>query len=155
MNRFSWTTQRIEELKRLAAEGLTCQLIGDTMGLSKNAVVGKLHRLGIKFRGPTLGKPHVEVLPKKPRLPSKPKIPQSSMVLAVNDPLRLHMQRALSEEPKPAPVTTRPSPQRSNFGTILVHRHNRFNPGADELYAELAQAAANTLKLQNKLVDKV
>jgi hypothetical protein len=41
--------------------------------------------------------------------------------------------------------------RRANFGTILIHSHNKFKPGASELYADLAKAAANTLKLQKKL----
>lgn len=45
-----WTEERIEELKDLWAEGLTTGEIGKRLGVSKNAVVGKAHRLGLKGR---------------------------------------------------------------------------------------------------------
>lgn len=46
----SWTDERIEELKKLWAEGLSTGEIGKRIGVSKNAVVGKAHRLGLKSR---------------------------------------------------------------------------------------------------------
>ncbi|MFA7429502.1 MAG: GcrA family cell cycle regulator [Rhodospirillaceae bacterium] len=45
-----WTDERIEELKSLWSEGLTTGEIGKRLGVSKNAVVGKAHRLGLKGR---------------------------------------------------------------------------------------------------------
>ncbi|SIS41243.1 GcrA cell cycle regulator [Insolitispirillum peregrinum] len=45
-----WTDERIEQLKELWAEGLTTGEIGKRLGVSKNAVVGKAHRLGLKGR---------------------------------------------------------------------------------------------------------
>lgn len=45
-----WTDERIDELKVLWAEGLTTGEIGKRLGVSKNAVVGKAHRLGLKGR---------------------------------------------------------------------------------------------------------
>ncbi|GEO79939.1 GcrA family cell cycle regulator [Pararhodospirillum oryzae] len=45
-----WNDDNIEQLKRLWAEGLTTGEIGKELGVSKNAVVGKAHRLGLKSR---------------------------------------------------------------------------------------------------------
>lgn len=45
-----WTDEQVEELKRLWSEGLTTGEIGKTLGVSKNAVVGKAHRLGLTGR---------------------------------------------------------------------------------------------------------
>jgi len=45
-----WTDELIEQLKALWAEGLTTGDIGKKLGISKNAVVGKAHRLGLKGR---------------------------------------------------------------------------------------------------------
>lgn len=42
-----WTDERVEELKRLHAQGLTFQQIGDKIGTSRLAVGGKIHRLGL------------------------------------------------------------------------------------------------------------
>ena len=40
-----WSPEQISELTRLWGEGLTTSEIGKRLGISKNAVVGKAHRL--------------------------------------------------------------------------------------------------------------
>ena len=45
-----WTDEQVEELKRLWEKGLTTGEIGKALGVSKNAVVGKAHRLGLNGR---------------------------------------------------------------------------------------------------------
>jgi GcrA cell cycle regulator len=51
----TWTPERIEWLRNLEAKGLSCAQIADQMGVSRNAVIGKLHRLGISRGRPTRG----------------------------------------------------------------------------------------------------
>jgi GcrA cell cycle regulator len=46
----TWTPERIAEITRLWDEGLTTAEIGKMVGVSKNAVVGKAHRLGLPAR---------------------------------------------------------------------------------------------------------
>ncbi len=46
----TWTGNRIEALKRLWREGLSTAQIGREIGVSKNAVVGKVHRLKLPSR---------------------------------------------------------------------------------------------------------
>lgn len=45
-----WTDEDIEQLRALAADGFSCSLIAAELGGGKtrNAVIGKLHRLGIQ-----------------------------------------------------------------------------------------------------------
>lgn len=43
----TWTQQRIEQLTRLWEEGMTTAEIGRRIGVSKNAVIGKVHRIGL------------------------------------------------------------------------------------------------------------
>ncbi len=50
MTALSWTDERIEELKQLWGEGLSAQDIGKKLGVTKNAVIGKAHRLGLPPR---------------------------------------------------------------------------------------------------------
>ncbi len=45
-----WTDERITRLKKLWSEGLTTAAIGKQLRMSKNAVVGKVHRLELKGR---------------------------------------------------------------------------------------------------------
>lgn len=47
----SWTDERIEVLRRLWADGLSASQIATTLGgVSRNAVIGKIHRLGLSGR---------------------------------------------------------------------------------------------------------
>jgi GcrA cell cycle regulator len=74
----AWTDEQIEELKRLWNEGLSTAEIGRALNVSKNAVVGKSHRLGLKPRpSPIAGKKAEEVAAKKkPTAPVKQARPQ-------------------------------------------------------------------------------
>ncbi|RMF73585.1 MAG: global cell cycle regulator GcrA-like protein [Alphaproteobacteria bacterium] len=48
----SWTDEKIELLKKLWAKGLSASQIAKELGdgISRNAVIGKVHRLGLKSR---------------------------------------------------------------------------------------------------------
>lgn len=46
----TWTQERVAKLERLWQEGLTTAEIGRALGISKNAVVGKAHRLRLPSR---------------------------------------------------------------------------------------------------------
>lgn len=46
----TWTDERIEQLKKLWDQGLSASVIGKQLGVSKNAVVGKAHRLKLPAR---------------------------------------------------------------------------------------------------------
>lgn len=51
----AWTPERVTELRRLFETGISCAQIGDAMGIkSRNAIIGKLHRLGLR-REKTVG----------------------------------------------------------------------------------------------------
>ena len=47
---FEWTDERVEELKKLWDSGLSASEIGRHMGITKNAVVGKVRRLDLAMR---------------------------------------------------------------------------------------------------------
>jgi GcrA cell cycle regulator len=68
----SWTEERIDRLKAMWAEGSTASQIADELGgVSRNAVIGKAHRLGLEAR-PSPVKPGEEKeTPKKPATPAK------------------------------------------------------------------------------------
>lgn len=72
----SWTDQRIDQLKSLWEKGLTASQIADELGgVSRNAVIGKAHRLGLKSRPSPVkaNEPDKKVAPKKPSVaPAKP-----------------------------------------------------------------------------------
>lgn len=45
-----WTDERVDELKILWDEGVSTMEIGRRLGMSKNAIIGKAHRIGLKPR---------------------------------------------------------------------------------------------------------
>lgn len=48
----SWTDERVETLKKLWQEGLSAsQIAAELGGVTRNAVIGKVHRLGLSGRG--------------------------------------------------------------------------------------------------------
>jgi GcrA cell cycle regulator len=62
----SWTDERVEALKRLWSEGLSASHIAAELGgVTRNAVIGKVHRLGLagRAKSPTSSAPR----PRKPR----------------------------------------------------------------------------------------
>jgi GcrA cell cycle regulator len=52
----TWTTERVELLRSYVTAGLTCLQIAQEIGVSRNAVIGKLNRLGLK--GPPRARSH-------------------------------------------------------------------------------------------------
>jgi GcrA cell cycle regulator len=84
----SWTDERIERLKSMWTEGATAsQIAEDLGGVSRNAVIGKAHRLGLESR-PSPVKPGEEK-EKKAKAPPAP--------------------RAAKPAPAPAPKAAAPS----------------------------------------------
>jgi len=62
----SWTDERVELLKKLWADGLSAsQIAAELGGITRNAVIGKVHRLGLSGRAksPSSATPR----PRKPR----------------------------------------------------------------------------------------
>lgn len=70
----SWTDERIERLKELWTKGMTASQIADELGgVSRNAVIGKAHRLGLQSR-PSPVKPN-EPAPKARAKAEAPSVP--------------------------------------------------------------------------------
>ena len=46
----AWTEEMIDNLKQMWKEGLTTNEIAKRLGVSKNSIVGKVHRLNLKAR---------------------------------------------------------------------------------------------------------
>jgi GcrA cell cycle regulator len=66
----SWTDERIDRLKELWSKGMTASQIADELGgVSRNAVIGKAHRLGLQSR-PSPVKPNEPAAPKAKAKPA-------------------------------------------------------------------------------------
>ncbi|MDZ4789793.1 MAG: GcrA family cell cycle regulator [Hyphomicrobiales bacterium] len=71
----SWTDERVEILKKLWTDGLSAsQIAGRIGGVTRNAVIGKVHRLGLSGRATTSrmrsARPRARVLQFPTRAPS-------------------------------------------------------------------------------------
>ncbi len=42
-----WTPERVEQLRNCVTSGLSCSQIAAEIGVTRNAVIGKIHRLGL------------------------------------------------------------------------------------------------------------
>ena len=63
----SWTDERVDTLKRLWTEGLSASQIAKQLGgVSRNAVIGKVHRLGLEGRAAKAPKAPETVSPDAP-----------------------------------------------------------------------------------------
>lgn len=66
----AWTAEKIKQLKKLWLKGKSTIEIGKELGISKNAVVGKVHRLELAAR-PSPIKRSQKQTPAKPRVTKK------------------------------------------------------------------------------------
>ncbi len=113
----SWTDERIDRLKELWTHGMTASQIADELGgVSRNAVIGKAHRLGLQSR-PSPVKPNEtgEIAP----APWEPE----AVTEAAPPPARTEAQPEDESEPEtqPAaaaatPVPAAPQPQIRSIG---------------------------------------
>jgi GcrA cell cycle regulator len=95
----SWTEERIEKLTKMWEGGATASQIADELGgVSRNAVIGKAHRLGLKAR-PSPVKPNekTEAAPATPKV-ARPAPPPAE-------------PRAPAPRPAPAPAAAAPAPR--------------------------------------------
>ena len=76
-----WTDERLEKLKKLWAQGLSISQIGEALGVSRNAIAGKAHRMGLPKRPSPISKPKAE----------KPKV--EPVVEEQDLPLRLELRQ--------------------------------------------------------------
>ncbi len=72
----TWTDERVELLKKLWADGLSAsQIAAELGGITRNAVIGKVHRLGLSGRAksPSSASPR----PRKPRQSHMMRMPRA------------------------------------------------------------------------------
>ncbi len=69
----NWTDERVEKLKRLWAEGLSAsQIAAQLGGVSRNAVIGKVHRLNLPGRAKAGGSSSAARPAKRTAAPQRP-----------------------------------------------------------------------------------
>jgi GcrA cell cycle regulator len=108
----SWTEERIERLKKMWHDGATASQIADELGgVSRNAVIGKAHRLGLEQR-PSPVKPGEEKEAKKPAPAAAPKTITP----------KADVPRAASATPAAVTPHAHPAPQQRPGGPEIQYR---------------------------------
>jgi GcrA cell cycle regulator len=106
----SWTDERIERLKELWTQGMTASHIADELGaVSRNAVIGKAHRLGLQSR-PS---------PVKPNEAAPPEAPETRPAEAATEPepaAEPETPAAVAPADEPEARPTPPQPQIRSVG---------------------------------------
>jgi len=111
----AWTEDRVEILTKLWAEGLSASQIAKQLGgVTRNAVIGKVHRLGLSGRAkPSRPKKVANVrstTPRKRAAARKPRAPRS-----------LSKPVAPAAPPPPPPIEAKPLPN-GEYATIMTIR---------------------------------
>jgi len=121
LKRMNWTDERVELLRKLWAEGLSAsQIAAQLGGVSRNAVIGKVHRLKLSSRGRAApaqtrqkkAKPSAPKAAKPASAPPRP-VPQSIGATALK----------LDYDPEPAP---RPAPRNDDVVVPISRRLKLF-----------------------------
>ena len=128
----SWTEERIERLKKMWHEGATASQIADELGgVSRNAVIGKAHRLGLEQR-PSPVKPGEEKEAKRaapaPVAPAAAKVGSPPKAETATRPAN---SSATTHAGQPAPQRT-PSPQELQYRSIGPGGFIRQGPGEQQ-----------------------
>lgn len=113
----SWTDERIEKLTKMWEGGSTASQIADELGgVSRNAVIGKAHRLGLKAR-PSPVKPNEKeaapaVATKAPKAEAAPKPAPAPRAEPAREaaPAPVAARAPAAPAPATAPVAAAPAP---------------------------------------------
>ena len=151
----SWTDERVETLKRMWSEGQSASAIAKELGgVTRNAVIGKVHRLGLSNRNdeaeaapaPAAAAPAPE--PAAPKKPAAPKVaaPAPQPAPARPEPVEAEPDEA-GEEPAPQPVFT-PVPRRP---IVPAGQPLPPQPSANEISPEALASVREVEKRARKL----
>lgn len=152
----SWTDERVETLKKMWAEGQSASQIAKELGgVTRNAVIGKVHRLGLSNRvggGVVEGEEPEVAAPVTPRPEPTPK------PVVVEAPVRPAAPERVAPEPRPVPpataasvasVTTLPIPMRKAI--IPAGQPLPPQPSANEISPEALASVREVEKRAKRL----
>ncbi|MGC9370776.1 MAG: GcrA family cell cycle regulator [Paracoccaceae bacterium] len=136
----SWTEERVETLKKMWAEGQSASQIAKELGgVTRNAVIGKVHRLGLSNRAGGGGKTAKEKPSPKAEAPAaKPKAKAEPKPAPAPQPA-----------PEAAPAAAAPQPARKQI--IPAGQPLPPQPSANEISPEAMASVREVEKKARKL----
>ena len=95
----AWTDERIDQLRQMWQNGMTASQIAEQLGgVSRNAVIGKAHRLGLQSRPSPVSQREAAAAPEPAAAPATP----------AAEPVAAAPQPEAAAPPPPAPVSASP-----------------------------------------------
>lgn len=134
----SWTEERVDLLKKLWAEGLSASQIATRMGgVTRNAVIGKVHRLGLSGRATPSRTPRPRS--RRTRQPSHPSHAtqfRSAGSSALKADVDASPEVEVEPEPQPIREVEIPPGERATILTLneSTCRWPIGDPGAEDFY---------------------
>lgn len=105
----SWTDERIETLRKMWESGNTASQIAEQLGgISRNAVIGKAHRLGLQSRPSPVKTGEAKAKAAKPAKPTEAP-PAAPPKVAAPAPAERTAAPAPAPAPRPKPVSAEPA----------------------------------------------
>ena len=153
----SWTDERVETLKRMWAEGQSASQIAKELGgVTRNAVIGKVHRLGLSNRNDDTAEaaaaaPAPEAKPAP--APAAAAAPKPAPEPAPEPKPAAAAAAAPEAKPEPAPETT-PAVAASNFNRrpiVPAGQPLPPQPSANEISPEALASVREVEKRARKL----
>jgi len=113
----AWTDERVELLKKLWAEGLSAsQIAGRLGGVTRNAVIGKVHRLGLSGRATSSRSSAPR--PRRAHAPRQHRAPSLTFGTRGNVALKPSYEAEYDPEPVPVEELVIPLHERASILTL-------------------------------------
>ncbi len=124
----SWTDERIEILRKLWEQGNTASQIAEVLGgVSRNAVIGKAHRLGLQSRPSPVKSSEPAEAPASPAAPPAPPAAPPPAAAPPPPPPPPPPATPVKAAPEPAPAPA-PRPQAPAYNPITATGAPLYNP---------------------------
>ncbi|MBT54892.1 MAG: GcrA cell cycle regulator [Mameliella sp.] len=141
----SWTDERVELLKKMWSEGQSASQIAKELGgVTRNAVIGKVHRLGLSNRAGAAPAAQAEAKPAEPKPQPKAKAPPKPAPANKPDP-------APEAKPQPTAVATTPAISAARKAIIPAGQPLPPQPSTNEISPEALAKVSEIEKKAKKL----
>ncbi len=116
----SWTDERIERLKTMWTQGSTASQIAEELGgVSRNAVIGKAHRLGLESRPSPVKAGEEKEKKAKPTPAPKAARPAAA---PKSTPPATESREAMADAPRQTPAQSAPAQSKQGDATTIQYR---------------------------------
>ena len=125
----SWSSERIELLKRCFHAGLSCSQIAREIGVTRNAVIGKMNRLGLSRPKDVIGR---QLERRRAARPARPKTPRTWRPKRPRLNIFAQHQMLMAAFPKPQPRAEDIPIYNGRGCTLLELSQMRCRPGVED-----------------------